>query len=44
MYVVNVHITLQAHKNNGTLHEDQCTFMMVYTSIGLTMTNVFDYF
>jgi hypothetical protein len=40
--VENIHVSLKPDKNNGTLHEDQHTFLITSRSILLRMRNVSD--
>ena len=39
---VQIQVSLKLNKNNGTLHEDLRTFLIVYDSVLLRMRNVSD--
>jgi hypothetical protein len=40
VYVTKIHVSLKSDKNNGTLHEDLCTFMIITRLILLRMRNI----
>jgi len=40
--VENIQVTSKSNKNNGTLHEDRCTFIIISRSVVIRMRNVSD--
>jgi hypothetical protein len=42
MSVEKIQVLLQSDKNNGTLHEEQYTFLIIFRSFLLRLRNVLD--
>jgi len=40
--VEKIQVSLKSDKNNGTVHEDRCTFLIISLSVLLRMGNVAD--